>query len=149
MLSEPNKVYMDYYKSLKRLIIIMGVLLFIQYWLGMTINLFTNVPIMNQLNFLSYSGGLEVLTHILNGFLILIISSFIIYYSVKLTNSTFSTLTILSSVFVGIAIIFGLIFLLGGMNDSFSIAMAMVFITVYSIYFYIFYLIGKAEVTQT
>ena len=59
------------YDTLKKLIIIVGVLLFIQYWLGMVINLFTTIPINSPLNFLGYSGGLEVLAHILNGFLIL------------------------------------------------------------------------------
>ena len=55
---------MDYYWG--------GVLLFIQYWLGMVINLFAMIPDNSPLNFLSYTGGFEVLAHIDNGFLILI-----------------------------------------------------------------------------
>jgi len=40
-------------------------------------------------------------------------------------------------------------FLLGGQNNSFSIAMAMSFISVYTIYFYEFYMAaGRAEATK-
>ncbi len=133
------------YKSFKNLIIIVGVLLFIQYWLGMTINLFAMIPETAPLNFLSYSGGFEVISHMINGFLILIISLIIIYYSIKLTNSVFSKLSIVSTLFVVSAIITGFIFILEGMNNSFSIAMAMIFIFTYTIYFYEFYLIVKLE----
>ena len=36
---------MDYsYDALKNWTIVVGILLFIQYWLGMVINLFSNVP---------------------------------------------------------------------------------------------------------
>ena len=86
---------MDYnYKILKKWIVIVGILLFIQYWLGMVINLFATIPKTNPLSFLAYSGGYEVLIHIANGLLILIVSSIIILYSIKLTNSIFSKLSI-------------------------------------------------------
>ncbi len=137
---------MDYsYKTLKRWIIVVGVLLFIQYWLGMVINLFANISKTNPLNFLSYSGGFEVLTHILNGFLILIVSLIIVLYCLKLTNSIFNKLSILATLFVISAITTGLVFILGGMDDSFSIAMAMIFISTYTLYFYEFYLVSKAD----
>ena len=46
---------MDYkIETLKKLIIVVGILLFIQYWLGMVINLFASIS-NNPLNFLSYS----------------------------------------------------------------------------------------------
>lgn len=135
---------MDYsFKTLKKWIIIVGVLLFVQYWLGMVINLFAMIPSNSSLAFLSYSGGFEVFAHIINGFLILIISIIIIYYSTKLTNSYFSKFSLLGTLFVISGIIMGLIFILGGMNNSFSIAMAMIFITTYSLYFYEFHLISK------
>ena len=129
------------YDTLKKLIIIVGVLLFIQYWLGMVINLFTTIPINSPLNFLGYSGGLEVLAHILNGFLILAVSFLIIIYSIKITRSFLSKLSLLASLFVVSGITMGLIFTLGGLNNSFSIAMAMIFISTYSLYFYEFYLV--------
>jgi hypothetical protein len=135
---------MDYsYKTLKKLIIVAGILLFVQYWLGMVINLFAMIPNSSPLTFLSYSGGFEVLAHIINGFLILIISLIIILYSTKLKNSYFNKLSILGTLFVISGIIMGLIFILGGMNDSFSIAMAMIFLTIYSLYFYEFHLVSR------
>ncbi len=133
------------YKTLKNLVILIGVLLFIQYWLGMVINLFAVIPRTTPLNFLNYSGGLEVLAHITNGFMILIISAVIIIYSIKLTNSIYSKLTIIATLFIISAIITGLIFIIEGMNNSFSIAMAMIFISTYTLYFYLFILIIKAE----
>lgn len=134
---------MDYnYKTLQKWIIVVGVLLFIQYWLGMVINLFAMIPNNSPLVFISYSGGFEVLAHIINGFLILIFSLIIILYSIKLTKSYFSKLSLLGTLFVISGIIMGLIFILGGMNNSFSIAMAMIFITTFSLYFYEFHLVS-------
>ena len=134
---------MDYnYKTLKKWIIVAGVLLFIQYWLGMVINLFAMIPNNSQLAFISYSGGFEVLAHIINGFLILIVSLIIILYSIKLTKSYFSKLSLLGTLFIISGIIMGLIFILGGMNDSFSIAMVMIFLTTFSLYFYEFHLVS-------
>ena len=109
---------------------------------GMVINLFTTIPNNSPLAFISYSGGFEVLAHIINGFLILIISLIIILYSIKLTKSYFSKLSLLGTLFVISGIIMGLIFILGGMNNSFSIAMAMIFITTFSLYFYEFHLVN-------
>jgi hypothetical protein len=133
------------YNTLKKWIIIVGVLLFIQYWLGMVINLFAMLPNTSGLNFSSYSGGFEVLAHIGNAFLILIISSIIILYSLKLTQSLFSKLSILATLFIVSAILTGFVFILGGLGNSFSIAMAMIFISTYSLYFYEFYLVNKAQ----
>jgi hypothetical protein len=134
---------MDFnYNTLKKWIIVLGILLFVQYWLGMVINLFAIIPNSAPLSFLSYSGGFEVFAHIINGFLILIVSLIIILYSIRLTNSYFSKLSLLGTIFVISGIIMGLIFILGGMNNSFSIAMAMIFITTYSLYFYEFHLVG-------
>ncbi len=132
-------------KNFKTLIVVVGILLFIQYWLGMVINLFVTIPKSDPLNFLNYSGGIEVLAHISNGVLIFIISCLIVYYSIRLTNSIFSKLSIVGIIFVLSAIISGLVFILGGMDNPFSIAMAMIFISIYSLYFYEFYLIDKSE----
>ena len=62
------------YLSHKKLITISIVLLFIQFWLGMSLNLFVDIPRDTFLNFFGYSGGIEVLAHIVNGFLILAVS---------------------------------------------------------------------------
>ena len=45
------------------------------------------IPDNFPLNFLSYTGGFEVLAHIDNGFLILIVSFTIILYSLRLSKS--------------------------------------------------------------
>lgn len=47
--------------------------------------------------------------------------------------------------FVISAIVAGVLFIIEGMDNSFSIAMAMIFISIYSLYFYEFYLVGKNE----
>lgn len=133
------------YNRLKKLITLEGVLLFIQFWLGMEINLFVEIPAGAPLNFLGYSGGAGILAHIANGILILIVASLILIYSVRLTNSLFSKLSIVGIVFVVVAIIGGVFFIIMGLNNSFSMAMAMSFISVYTLYFYEFYLTGKAE----
>lgn len=107
-------------KNFKTLIVVVGILLFIQYWLGMVINLFVTIPKSDPLNFLNYSGGIEVLAHISNGVLIFIISCLIVYYSIRLTNSIFSKLSIVGIIFVLSAIISGLVFILGGMDNPFQ-----------------------------
>jgi hypothetical protein len=111
---------MDYnYNTLKNSLIIVGVLLFIQYWLGMVINLFSKISDTNPLNFLSYSGGIEVLAHITNGILIVLVSLIIVLYCIKLSNSLFSKISFIGILFVISAIISGFIFILRGMDDSF------------------------------
>ena len=138
---------MDYrFKTLKNWIIVVGILLFIQYWLGMVINLFANISKTNPLNFLIYSGGFELLVHIINGFLILVVSLIIILYCIKLTNSLFSKLSILAMLFIISALNMGFVFILEGMNNSFSITMAMIFISTYTLYFYEFYLVSKVRI---
>jgi len=137
------------YKTLKNLITIEGTLLFIQFWLGMSVNLFIQIPAGTPLNFFGYFGGVETLAHIANGFLILIIASILLVYSIKQTNSIFSRLSIIAIVFIVIAVVIGLVFILGGLDNLFSMAMAMSFITVYTLYFYEFYLIGRAETHGT
>lgn len=136
------------YNTIKNLLGILGVLLFIQFWLGMVINLFANIPDSTPLSFFGYSGGLEVLAHISNGILILIVSVILLPYSIKLTGSNFSRLSIIGSIFIVAAIISGFTFILLGMNNSFSIAMAMTFLSIYTVYFFEFYLVGRAEVAD-
>jgi glucan phosphoethanolaminetransferase (alkaline phosphatase superfamily) len=96
------------------------------------------------LDFFSYSGGVEVLAHIVNGFLVIAFALLIIASSIRLKDSFISKLSLLAIVFVVSAIITGFLYVLGGQNDSFSIAMAMSFIFVYTVYFSELYFIrGK------
>ena len=131
------------FDSFKKILIIGGILLFIQYWLGMVVNLFVEIPTQNQLNFLSYSGGIEVFVHIVNGVLILVIGLITILISFRLTNKLFSRLSLVAILFVAAAITSGVIYIIGGFDNSFSMAMAMSFISTFTLYFYIYYLVGK------
>lgn len=123
-------------------------MLFIQYWLGMSINLFIEIPLKTPLNFFDYSGSVEVLVHIANGILIFAVALAMLAYLLKQKGTLFSKLSVLAAAFVAIAIAGGLMFLLMGQDNSFSMAMAMSFISVYSIYFYEFYMAGRAEVLR-
>jgi len=134
------------YNTIKNLLGVLGVLLFAQFWLGMVINLFLSVPASAPLSFFGYSGGLEVLTHISNGILILIISIILLFYIIRFTGSNFTLLSVIGTVFIVAAIVSGFTFILQGMNDGFSMAMAMAFISIYTVYFLEFYLVGRAEV---
>ncbi len=81
------------YKTIKKLITIEGVLLFIQYWLGMSINLFIKIPLKTPLNFFSYPGIVEVLAHIANGILILAVAFVMLAYLLKQKWALFSKLS--------------------------------------------------------
>ena len=133
------------YNTAKNLLGVLAILLFIQFWLGMVINLFASIPTLTPLNFFAYSGGREVLAHISNGVLILIVSLTLLPHSIRLSGSNFSRLSIIGSIFAVAAIILGFTFILGGMDNSFSIAMAMAFLSIYTVYFFEFYLVGRSE----
>jgi len=110
------------YLSRKKLITISIVLLFIQFWLGMSLNLFVDIPRDTFLNLFGYSGGIEVLAHIVNGFLILAVSLAILRQKV-------AKLSFLATLFVAAAIVTGFVYILNTYDiPSYSMAMAMSFI---------------------
>ena len=123
------------FNTLRKLIIAVCVLLFAQYWLGMVANLFITIPFDSPLNFFNYFDGVEVLAHIMNGILILGLALVIIVFSYKTGDSLLHWLSTLSLAFVTLAVVMGFVFMLRGQEDSFSMAMAMSFIFIYTTYF--------------
>ena len=118
------------YLSHKKLITTSIVLLFIQFWLGISLNLFVDIPRDTFLNFFGYSGGIEVLAHIVNGFLILAIS-------LATLRQKVARLSFLATLFVAAAIVTGFVYILNTYDTpSYSMAMAMSFIIAYTIFFY-------------
>ena len=114
----------------KKLITVVIALLFIQFWLGMSLNLFVDIPRGIFLNFFSYSGGIEVLAHIINGLLILGVS-------LAILRQKSDRLSFLGTLSVAAAIVAGIVYILNTYEvPPYSIAMAMSFITAYTIFFY-------------
>ncbi len=96
---------MGYY-ILRVLVTVEIVLLFIQFWLGLSVNLFAVIPTFTPFNFSNYVGGTEVLAHIINGLLILALAGFILSYGYRLTKSV-SWKVVLSIVFAATALTAG------------------------------------------
>ena len=116
----------------------------------MSVNLFIMVPSGSPLNSLHYSGGIEVLSHIVNGVLVLAFAGAILGYGFRLKNTLISRLSVLALIFVIVAVATGFTFALRGQDNSFSIAMAMSFLTIYTVYFSESYLVGRMQaVTQS
>jgi len=136
------------YSFFKNLLGVEGVLLFIQFWLGMSTNLFITVPLDGPLNFLGYSGGEEVLAHIVSGILILTIAILLLVYSFKLKNRIVLGFSAAAFVFVILAIFNGFTFILYGQDDGFSMGMAVSFLFAFAFGFSSLYFAGKAEATQ-
>ena len=114
----------------KKLITFVIALLFIQFWLGMSLNIFVDIPRDTFLNFFSYYGGIEVLAHIVNGFLILAVSLAILRQKV-------ARLSFLAILFVAAAIVAGFVYILNTYDiPYYSMAMAMSFIIAYTVFFY-------------
>jgi hypothetical protein len=137
---------------LSKLFIVEIVLLFAQFWIGMTNNLFIIVPLNAPFNFLGYAGGLEVLAHVVNGSLILAIGVSIIYFSYKTRNKLVLKLSVLSVVIAISAVVNGTLFLgifllpsLRTIDDYFSMAMAVSFLLVFTVFFTSLYVIKKQK----
>ena len=128
------------FKFFKILVGVEIVLLFIQFWLGMSINLSVKLPLYTALSFSSYSGGTEVLAHIINGILILGVAGVILSYGYRLKRPHISALSAPGAVFAVVAVATGATFALRGQDDSLSLTMAMSFIIIYTIYLSQFYL---------
>ncbi|MGZ4847250.1 MAG: hypothetical protein ACXV7G_11195 [Halobacteriota archaeon] len=128
---------------LRVLITVIGVLFFLQYWLGMGVNLFATIPKDTPLAFFSYADGGEVLAHIVNGTLILIIALAIVAISITLGNRILPRLSLLALVFVAAAVAAGWQFTVRGQDPISSITMAMSFIAAYTVYFGVYFVSGR------
>lgn len=140
---------------LTKLFVVAIVLLFVQFTMGMINNLFIVVPINAPFNFFGYSGGLEVLAHVINGALILAVASSIIYFSYRTHDKTVLKLSVLGVVFALSAVINGTLFLeiflipaYHNIDQYFSLAMAMSFISVFAVLFTTLYLVNR-QLKQT
>ncbi|MGA2385363.1 MAG: hypothetical protein ABSG33_02385 [Candidatus Bathyarchaeia archaeon] len=137
---------------LGKLIIAELFLLFVQFGFGMWNNLFVNVPLDAPFKFFVYSGGLEVLAHIINGVLILAFAIAIIWFSFRTRNSLALKLSVLAVIFIISAIANGVIFLeifsipaLYNSDNYFSLAMAISFLSAFTALFSELYAIKISE----
>jgi len=136
---------------LKKLFIVDIAPLFAQFAMGMSSNLFVNVPLNTEFDFFNYAGGLTILAHIVNGSLILLLGSVIIWYSYQIKNPLVLKLSIFAVALTIIAIMNGVVFLkvfsvpsLYSDGNYFSIMMAMSFLSVFTVIFTDLYVIKKA-----
>ena len=119
-----------------------------QYGSGTVVNLFAAIPPNTPLAFFSFSDGIEVLAHIVNGALILIIAVGIVAISATLGNHLLPRLALLALVFVAAAVATGLIFTMRGQDPAYSIAMAMSFISAYTVYFGAYFVSGRIMTSE-
>jgi hypothetical protein len=139
------------FEILSKLIIIELFLLFVQFGFGMWNNLFALISLKAPFSFFVYSGGLEVLAHIINGVLILIFGFTIIWFNYKTRKSLALKLSVLAVVFTISAIANGILFLeiflipaLYNIDNYFSMAMAISFLAAFTVLFSELYVINKA-----
>lgn len=137
---------------LRKLIIVELFLLFIQFSFGMWNNLFALIRLNAPFNFFVYYGGLAVLGHIVNGSLILLLDGLIVWFSYQTKNPLILKLSALAVVFTVSAIANGIIFLeifsvpsLYDIDNDFSFAMAMSFLSVFTVFFTEIYITKKAQ----
>lgn len=135
------------FKVFKILLAIQIILLFAQFWLGMSINLFVSVPKLTPFSFSGYSGGSEVLVHIVTGIAILLIAALILSYSIRLKSKLLSAISTAALVFAFTAPAAGYTFVLKGQNDGYSMAMAMSFLIAFTLYLACFFLIDRLQST--
>ncbi|HEY3419526.1 MAG TPA: hypothetical protein VGK23_03155 [Methanomassiliicoccales archaeon] len=132
-------------KDLRGLIVVEGILLYLQFWLGMSMNLFIPIPTLTPFDFFGYGEGVVLLAHIINGIAILVVGSYIAYLIPRTRVRWLNIQSALSGVFVLIALAGGFAYVLGGQNDGFSMAMAMSFISLFTVFFAMIFQVGKME----
>jgi hypothetical protein len=142
IIKNPSMTRMGY-KLLKILIGLQVILLFVQFWLGMNLNLFVAVPLKSPQNFSSYSGGYELLAHIVIGVTIFVLAGLLLSYGSRLRSRYLSALSVFGLVFAIIAPATGVTFTLSGQDNSLSLAMAMSFLIAFAVYLSGFYLVDK------
>jgi len=125
-------------------ITVIMVLLFIQFILGMYVNLYVSFPPLNNVANIGPhsfpSNYIVVMIHMMLGFLILIVSFMILLLSVKIRNSKLVLSSGISFVFVIIAGISGFLFLFNEAN-LYSLIMAVSFMIIVLSEFYYVYVI--------
>lgn len=132
------------YILLKSLIATCVILLLVEFWLGMNLNLFVSLPNPLPSNF-SYNGGAELLAHVGVGITIFVLASLILSYGSRLRNLLFTSLSAMGFVFAIVAPATGATFSLRGQDDVLSLAMAMSFIIIFAVFLSEFFLIDKVK----
>lgn len=118
-------------------------LLFIQFWLGMYVNLFVDLPLVKAQDFSSYAGGQDVIAHIAVGISILLLAGLILSYGSRLKKLQVTLLATFGVVFVISAPLTGATFLFRDQDNVLSMAMAINFLLAFTIYLAIFYLVDR------
>jgi hypothetical protein len=136
------------FEGFKNLLGILGILLFIQFWLGMSINLFVGLPPVDPQNFQNYTGGYQVLIHIGLAGLVLGLGAVTVGSSLSLKSAVVVRLSILGFFIMVLALVNGMVFLLEGQDSSISLGMAVTFLSAFTVYFLAFYFVGKAQAAQ-
>jgi hypothetical protein len=133
------------YRLLKSILATGVVLLFVQFWLGMNLNLFVSLPMRLPSDFFSYSGGYELFAHIFVGVAVFVLSGLILSYGSRLRNIRFSTLSVIGLVFSLVAVATGATFALRGHDDIISLAMGMSFLLVFALFLAEYFLLDKIK----
>jgi hypothetical protein len=136
------------YGTIRKLIAFVSILLFTQYLLGMGINLFATIPQQTAFNFFEYAGGVEVLAHIVTGALILVVALAILASSIKLNNAVLSTLSLLALALIVGAVGDGTLFTLLGQQNTYSMAMAIGFVSAFIVYFFEVMEVGRPQTAE-
>jgi ascorbate-specific PTS system EIIC-type component UlaA len=131
------------------------ILLSVQFWLGMGNNLFTILPTppplftfsAAPLVFTNYQGGIEVLAHICFGFAVLILGVVIPPSLKQAGDHRGALLSWLAFASVASALFGGMMFAFAGQNNSFSMEMAMSFISALLVYFVALYMFDREKKT--
>ena len=121
---------------------LMIVLLFIQFILGIFINLYVSFPSLNSISQVGPevfpSNYITVMLHMMLGFLILIVSLIMILVSFRIGSAKLVFSSVVSSAFVVVAGVSGLLFLFNEYN-RYSFLMAISFIIIVISEFYYLY----------
>lgn len=133
------------YGLLKSMLAVGLILLFVQFWLGMNLNLFVSLPTRLPSNFFSYSGGDELLAHVVIGMTILVLAGLILSYGSRVRNIRFSALSTIGFIFALVAPATGATFALQSHGDILSLAMAMSFLIVFTIFLASYFLLDRVK----
>jgi hypothetical protein len=133
------------FKAFRIMLSLEVLLLFIQFWLGMYVNLFVNLPLYKAQDFSSYAGGQEVISHIAVGVTIFLLAGLILSYGSRLKKLQINLLATFGVVFVILAPLTGATFLFRDQDNILSMAMAISFLLAFTVYLAIFYLVDKLK----
>jgi hypothetical protein len=135
------------YRLLKSMLATGVVLLFVQFWLGMNLNLFVSLPMRLPSDFFSYNGGDELFAHVFVGVAVFVLAGLILSYGSRLRNIRFSTLSVIGFVFALVAVAAGATFALRGHDDIISLAMGISFLLVFAVFLAEYFLLDKIKFT--